>query len=144
MRYSIYLLLLLSIIMLFINCDNPNISSKKGVAIKAKSTPVDWENAFQQATSFNEETTLLTTLIKTDSANIYQQLIANRLQTFDLRHLNEAEKLTIINLYAASLAPEKQPSSTILQIAQAKLNTIYPTNNELVDKRIMEVIKMIH
>ncbi|GEM_PF-6533955 len=133
----------MSVIIVFTNCDSPNTSSSKITTSKTESKPINWADTLQKATSFKEETALLATLIQSDSSNTYQQLIANRLQTFDLRHLSEAEKLTIINLYAASLAPSKQPSSNILQIAQAKLNTVYPTKQELVDKRIMEVLKMI-
>lgn len=127
----------------FLSCDNTTNTASTKITIPTESKPIDWADALQKATSFKEETTLLTTLIQVDSTNSYQQLIANRLQTFDLRHLKEKEKLAIINLYAASLAPAKQPSSNVLQIAQAKLNAVYPTNNELVDSRIMEVLKMI-
>lgn len=108
-----------------------------------KIQPINWEIALQKATSFTEETQLLETLLQQDSSNTYQQLIANRLQTFDLRHLKAQEKLTVLKLYKLSLQPARQSSITILQIAYAKLNAVYPTNNLVADEKIKELLTLI-
>ena len=105
--------------------------------------PIDWKTELEKATNFKEETQLLETLIQQDSSNTYQQLIANRLQTFDLRHLKEQEKLTVLKLYELSLQPIRQPSNTILQIAYAKLNAVHPTNNLPTDEKIQEILMLI-
>jgi len=136
MKYLIPIFLFLGI---FSNCGNP----ENMPANKAINQPIDWEITLQKATSFKEETELLETLIHQDSSNTYQQLIANRLQTFDLRHLKENEKLTILDLYELSLQPTKKPSNTILQIAYAKLNAVYPTNTTLADEKITKLIHLI-
>lgn len=103
----------------------------------------DWLPAIQKAASFNEETTLLAAIINVDSLNEQAQLVSNRLQTFDLKHLNAQEQLTIIRLYELSLAGNEQPSENILQSAFAKLNGNYPTDNELVNKELSKVIDVL-
>ncbi|MFK7982313.1 MAG: hypothetical protein AB8G86_20190 [Saprospiraceae bacterium] len=108
-----------------------------------KTKPIDWKTELQKATSFKEETQLLQALFQQDSSNTHQQLIANRLQTFDLRHLKDTEKLTVLKLYELSLQPKRQPSNNILQIAYAKLNAVYPTNNPLVNEKIKEILSLI-
>ncbi len=144
MRHPIHLLLLLlSIIIVFTNCDNPNTPSTKVTTAENENKPINWADALQKATSFKEETTLLTTLIKVDSSNTYQQLIANRLQTFDLRHLKEKEKLTILGLYESSLLPTKQPSNNTLQIAYAKLKDAHPTKSDLANGKIVKLLALI-
>ncbi len=135
-----FLLILLSNSLM--SCGNAeNIINQK--ANTKEISPQNWEVAFQKTTSFKEETQLLKSLIQIDSTNTYEQLIANRLQTFDLRHLKEAEKLAILDLYELSLQPVKQPSNTFLQIAYAKLNATYPTNNQSADKKITKIISLI-
>lgn len=103
----------------------------------------DWLPAIQKADSFYEETTLLSALINIDSLNQHAQMVSNRLQTFDLKHLNDKEKLAIIRLYELSLAHNDKPSENILQSAYAKLNGNYPTDNELVNKELSKVIAIL-
>lgn len=129
--------------MVFPNCDSPNISSSEVTATIAESKSVGWADAFQKATSFKEETELLKSLIRIDSTNQYEQLIANRLQTFDLRHLKEKEKLVILGLYESSLLPSKQPSNNILQIAHAKLKNVHPTKSVLANEKTVKLLALI-
>lgn len=145
MRQSIHLALIVvvSIVIFFTNCDSPNTSSPKVTTTQAESMPIDWADALQKATSFKEETALLTTLIQVDSTNIYQQLVANRLQTFDLRHLKEKEKLTILELYESSLLATKRLSNTTLQIAHAKLKDAHPTKSTLANEKIAQLLALI-
>jgi len=100
----------------------------------------NWLSAFKKVRSFNEEVTLLTALIRVDSTNEHAQMIANRLQTFDLKHLNETEQLAIIRLYELSLVRNQQPSENILQTAYAKLNDNFPTDNDTVNKELARTI----
>jgi len=130
---------LLLVFCIFSSCRN---AEKTSTNIESNK-PRDWKMELQKATSFKEETDLLKILIQQDSNNTYQQLIANRLQTFDLRHLKETEKLAVLDLYELSIQPLKQPSNTVLQIAYAKLNAVYPTNNALVDEKITKILSLI-
>lgn len=140
MKYTkLVLLYLMLFSVLFCNCRD--IESTKTTIEKNKQR--DWETELQKATNFKEEIQLLKTLLQQDSSNTHQQLIANRLQTFDLRHLKTPEKLAILNLYDLSLQPTRQPSITILQIAYAKLNAAHPTNNLVADEKIKELLTLI-
>lgn len=126
----------------FINCEQTESEKTSPVNLN-KVISKNWEEDLQKATSFEEETALLKKLIQVDTANTYQQLVSNRLQTFDLKHLNEAEKLVIIDLYQLSLLPENTPSLNVLQIAFTKLNGIYPNENKSVNKAISKVLGII-
>ncbi len=144
MRQSIYLFCLsLSIIIIFTNCDPANMASNKDTTTSIENTSTDWVEVLQNATNFKEETTLLSRLIQIDSTNTYQQLISNRLQTFDLRHLKEKEKLIILALYESSLLPTKQPASNTLQIAYAKLKNVHPTTSRLANEKIVQLLALI-
>ena len=135
------------LILLFISfssCGNSkNTISNKSTTSLEKNKPIDWADTLQKSTSFKEETQLLENLIQIDSTNQYEQLIANRLQTFDLRHLKEKEKLVILGLYEASLLPAKQPTNTTLQIAHAKLKNAHPTKSDLANEKIVKLLALI-
>lgn len=105
-----------------------------------KRDPKDWVDNLKNANSFDEEISYLTALIRVDSAHNYEQLIANRLQTFDLNHLENAEKLAIIRLYELSFVRNQQVSQNNLQAAYAKLNAVYPADNELVNKELSRTL----
>jgi len=143
MKNKIQLLILLLFFSVgFINCEQIERTQSNKVTLD-KSATRNWEEDLQKASSFKEETVLLKKLIQVDSANTHQQLIANRLQTFDLRHLGESEKLTIIGLYELCLLPENKPSQNVLQTAFAKLNGIYPTDNKSINTLISKVLGII-
>jgi len=136
------LILLLVLPTSFFNCNQVENTESTDNTLE-KTTSRNWAKDLQNAASFTEETTLLKQLIQVDSINTHQQLIANRLQTFDLRHLSSSEKLTIIGLYETSLAPKKNPSFNVLQTASAKLNAAYPTDDESINVAISKVIALI-
>lgn len=146
MKYSIlWLFFIIVFSRSFASCrqSENTTSSNESPLNLTKEHPKDWGLALQKTTSFKEETELLKTLIQVDSTNAYEQLIANRLQTFDLRHLKEKEKLAIIDLYELSLQPARQLSNNTLHTAYAKLNAVYPTNNQLVDEKIIKITTLI-
>lgn len=140
MRYR-FLISLPLMLFIVIACGHKNLEKKDTPSKEI--TPIDWKIELENATTFTEETQILKTLIQQDTNNVHQQLIANRLQTFDLRHLSESEKLAVLNLYELSLQPAKKPSKTVLQIAYAKLSAIYPTNNELANLKIETLLASI-
>lgn len=127
----------------FLSCDTATNTTSTKVKTPSESTPIDWADALHKATSFKEETQLLQKLIQIDSTNQYEQLIANRLQTFDLRHLKEKEKLVILALYESSLLSTKQLSNNILQIAHAKLKDAHPTKSTLANEKIVKLLALI-
>lgn len=122
--------------------DNQSIRNAARMILENKDWK-DWLPAIQKASSFNEETTLLAALINVDTLNEHAQMISNRLQTFDLKHLNDKEQLAIIRLYESSLAHNEKPSENILQSAYAKLKGNYPTDNELVNKELSKVLSVL-
>lgn len=105
--------------------------------------PKKWVDALKNADSFNQEVTLLTALIRRDSTHDYQQLINNRLQTFDLRHLSDKEKLAIIRLYELNFTRNEQPSEGMIQTAYAKLNAAYPADNEIMNKELSRLLDFL-
>lgn len=105
-----------------------------------KRDPKDWVDNLKNASSFDEEITYLTALIRVDSTHNYQQLIANRLQTFDLRHLGDAERLAVIRLYELSFVRNIKLNDNSLNSAYAKLKAAYPAENELVNKELSRVL----
>jgi len=105
-----------------------------------KRKPADWVDNLKNASSFDEEVSYLTALIRVDSAHDYQQLISNRLQTFDMRHLGDTEKLAVIRLYELSFVRNPTLLENSLNSAYAKLNATYPADNELVNKELARVL----
>ncbi|MEM1119483.1 MAG: FN3 associated domain-containing protein [Bacteroidota bacterium] len=105
-----------------------------------KRAPENWINQLKNASGFDEEINYLTALIRVDSTQQYARLIANRLQTFDLRHLGEMEKLAVIRLYELYFVRNKQLSSNQISTAHAKLNAAFPADSELVNKELSRVL----
>ncbi len=100
----------------------------------------NWLPALQNADNFQSEITLLTALVRVDSTNVHAQMLANRLQTFDLKHLNEMEQLAVIRLYELSLVRNENPSENILQSAYAKLNNHFPFESDVVNKELSRTL----
>jgi len=146
-----YLLLFPFSFLVLVTCTN-NFEDRQGMENKRRpaalsdlSSPAIEDSArvianrIKAADGFELETGLLELLISNKAASGHRQLISHRLQTFDLRHLNQEEQLIILDLYEKACSVFAD-SPRFLQTSLAKLQASYPSEYSLVNNRLEKIL----
>ena len=108
--------------------------------ILENNAPQKWINALEKTNTFEGKVTLLTALIRTDTLHQFVEKINDFLTTFDLKKLNQEQKLAIIRLYELYFVRNEKLPTSILKNAYSKLQTYFPADKELVNKELSRVL----